>query len=98
MSEIGLSIGFADAMTKLSWSHIAGVSLADAPQEIQVIGARNEVVGAQVRLTAGHDFVLTVDRTNWLHALGFCPRVRLEMRFPTLPVDALSSWRTRLRK
>ena len=90
MSEIDLQIGFADAMTKLNWGvwdwNDAGGGLAD---EIAVTGARNEVVGVQVRLSSPHDFVLTLDRANWLHPLGFCPRVRLDVRFPSLPAEAV---------
>jgi hypothetical protein len=82
-----LSIGFADALSKLSYSHAEPP--AALPQTITVVAARNEVVGAQVRLAAAEDFVLTVDRANWLHALGFCPRVRLDVSFPTLPADAV---------
>jgi hypothetical protein len=92
MSLSELNITFADAMTKLSWSRVTDDSFVESSQEIEVTGARNEVVGAQVRLVAKQDFVLTLDRTNWLHALGFCPRVRLEVRFPTLPADAVESF------
>jgi hypothetical protein len=88
MSKLDLRIGFADAMSKLSWGHVGDLAIDTAP-EMDVIAARNEVVGAQVRLTAKQDFVLTLDRTNWLHALGFLPRVRLDVQFPTLPVDAV---------
>jgi hypothetical protein len=83
----GLFIGFADALSKLSWSHAEPP--AALPQTITVVAARNEVVGAQVRLTASEDFVLTVDHANWLHPLGFCPRVRLDVSFPTLPAGAV---------
>jgi len=92
MPRIDLSVSFAAAMTKLSWSHVAAGPPAEVVSEIELIGARNQVVGAQVRLTARHDFVLTVDRTNWLHALGFCPRVRLEVRFPTLPESIVETF------
>jgi len=90
MSKIDLQIGFADAMTKLNWGvwdwDDTGGGLAG---EIAVTGARNEVVGVQVRLSGPHDFVLTLDRANWLHPLGFCPRVRLDVRFPSLPAEAV---------
>jgi hypothetical protein len=92
MSEIGLRIGFSAALTKSSWaiaSDMAAVVDADWPDEIGVMGARNEVVGLQVRLTAQQAFVLTLDRTNWLHALGFRPRVRLQVDFPSLPEKAV---------
>jgi len=92
MLEMDLRIGFADAMTKLGWAHIGSDPVGDVPQETKVIGARNEVVGVQVRLSAKQDFVLTLDRTNWLHALGFCPRVRLDVHFPTLPADRVETF------
>jgi hypothetical protein len=91
MSTFNPSIGLVDAMTKLSWPPVVD-PFADTSPETEVIGARNEVVGAQVRLTAKQDFVLTVDRTNWLHPLGFCPRVRLQVHFPTLPADAVETF------
>lgn len=87
-----LRIGLAEAMTKSSWgirSDIGAVPAADVTKEIVVVGARNEVVGAQVRLVAAEDLVLTLDRSNWLHAMGFRPRVRLDVDFPTLPRDAV---------
>jgi hypothetical protein len=92
MSEIGLHIGFADGMTKLSWGHMRGDPVIDAPQEIDVGGARNQVLGVQVLLNARQDYVLTLDKANWLHALGFCPRVRLDVRFPTLPAGAVETF------
>jgi len=91
MTKINLKVGFADAMTKLSWgiwSWWRADGAADA-REITVVGARNEVVGTQVHLDAKQDFVLTLDHANWLHALGHTPRVRLDVRFPSLPEDAV---------
>ena len=95
MSNVNLRIGLAPAMTKLSWGtsrDTAATLSADAPQEITVVGARNEVVGAQVHLAGQQDFVLTLDRSNWLHPSGFFPRVRLEVDFPTLPPDAVETF------
>ncbi|UCC63583.1 MAG: DUF4091 domain-containing protein [Anaerolineae bacterium] len=89
MSKLDLRIGFAEAMTKLSWGHIGADLAVDTAEEIEVIAARNEVVGFQVRLAARQDFVLALDRANWLHPLGFCPRVRLDVRFPSLPESAV---------
>lgn len=57
--------------------------------EINVLAARNEVTGVQVRLAASQDFTLVLDRANWLHPLGFLPRLRLEVRFPGLPDGAV---------
>ncbi len=91
MSQFNLQIGFAPAMSKLSWGHLRDNPLGDAPAEIEVGGARNEVVGVQVRLLAGEDFILTLDRSNWLDALGFGPRVRLEVAFAGLPAGAVET-------
>ena len=83
-------IGLANALTKLSWSRVGDHRPLVADElEIDVVGARNQVVGAQVRVYAEQDFVLVLDHANWLHALGFQPRVRIEVRFPTLPADAV---------
>jgi hypothetical protein len=76
-------------MSKLCWDRASDYHVVDAPDEIDVYAARNEVVGVQVRLCAEEAYVLTVDRANWLPALGFCPRVRLDVRFSTLPVRAV---------
>ncbi|MBN1583715.1 MAG: DUF4091 domain-containing protein [Anaerolineae bacterium] len=93
MTDLDVYIGFADAMSKLQWSRAGypsqiGTPAGKATQEepkIEIIGARNQVVGVQIRLVADQDLVLTLDHANWLHALGFCPRVRLDIRFPDLP-------------
>jgi hypothetical protein len=92
MKEINLHIGLTDAMTKIDWSRIGDGSPRDLGSEIDVACARNEVVGAQVRLAADQDWVVVLDRANWLRALGFCPRVRLDIRFPTLPADAVEAY------
>jgi hypothetical protein len=78
-------ITFADALTKLSWG-IASWSKDDIPltDEIHLLAARNAVTAAQVHVTAGHEFTLLVDRANWLNALGFTPRLRLEVHFTGL--------------
>ena len=87
-------IGFADAMSKASWGVREGPTLPGAPSanRITVTSARNEVVGLQVWLAAQQDFVLTLERANWLHATGFCPRVRLDVCFPTLPADSVETF------
>lgn len=82
-------IALAPAMTKLEWGHIQEGPLETGSQQLDVHAARNEVVGAQVLLRSDEEFVLTVDRTNWLHPLGFIPRVRLDVSFPQLPPDAV---------
>jgi hypothetical protein len=86
MTEKPYHITFADGMSKLNW----GIAAWDRQerrdmQEITVTAARNEVVGVQVHITGDCDFVLVVDRANWLHPLGFTPRVRLEVNLPWLP-------------
>ena len=89
MSPLNLQIGFAEAMTKLCWDRVSDWVLADAPSEIDLFCARNEVRGVQLHLKAAEAFVLTVDRANWLHALGFQPRVRVDVQFPSLPAGAV---------
>lgn len=81
---------FADALTKLYWGTAEwGRGLPQTTGEIFLRAARNEVTGLQVHVTAPRDFVLIVDRANWLHPLGFLPRVRLEVRLSGLPGDAV---------
>jgi len=83
-------IFFADAMTKLSWG--AASWRRDDPtqvRQIRVEAARGEVCGVQVHLWAGHEFVLVTDQANWLHPLGFVPRVRMAVHFETLPEEAV---------
>jgi hypothetical protein len=90
MSELSYRISLADAMTKLVWGTARWQREAVAAvDEITVTAARNEVTGVQVHFSADHDFVLVVDRANWLHPSGFTPRVRLEVRFPSLPAGAV---------
>jgi hypothetical protein len=83
-------ITLADAMTKLDWG-IANWSAEALPNsdDMRLLAARNEVTGFQVILRARHEYVLVVDRGNWLHPLGFTPRVRLEVSFPGLPADSI---------
>ena len=69
MSDLDLQLGFADAMSKLPWSRAgyplptdaAAGAAASAEPQIDIIGARNQVVGVQIRLAADQDFVLTLD-------------------------------------
>jgi hypothetical protein len=82
-------IGFAHAMSKLSWDRASDRDLYHAEKAIDLYGARNQVVGVQVRLYAASEWILTVDPANWLHPLGFVPRVRLDVRFETLPAEAI---------
>ncbi len=93
MSRMNLRITLNDALHKLHWGTVKWGApddlFAEPVETMTVVAARNEVVGAQVVLDADADFVLTVDRTNWLHALGFRPRARVEVHFPTLPEEAV---------
>jgi hypothetical protein len=89
MDRLNLRIGLGDAMVKLCWDRVTDGVMTDIADEVDLYCARNGVVGAQVRVLADEPYVLSVDRTNWLHALGFQPRVRLEVRFPSLPGDAV---------
>jgi hypothetical protein len=90
MTEHPYHITFADGMTKLVWG-IARWSrdIQASLSEMNVSAARNEVTGVQLHISAEHDFTLIVDGANWLHPLGFKPRVRVEARFPTLPDGAV---------
>jgi len=95
MSIQDLRVGFSEAMTKASWgiAHDTDAALGfDAQREANISGARNEVVGVQLRLVAKQDFVVTLDRSNWLHPLGFFPRVRVDVRFPTIPEHAIETF------
>lgn len=76
---------FADALTKLQWGTAGTEKPLQPSSQLTLLAARNEVAAFQIHLTASHDFVLSTDSANWLHPLGFQPRVRLEIRFPGLP-------------
>jgi len=78
-------VTFAPAMTKDHW----GVgddffNRGPALDQIEVYAARNEVAGVQLRLSGSQNFTLVLDHANWLHPLGFLPRLRLNVRFPGL--------------
>lgn len=95
MSMHDLRVGFFDAMTKASWgtAHDTDAVLRfDAQREVSISGARNEVVGEQLRIMSKQDFIVTLNRSNWLHPLGFRPRVRVDVRFPTLPENAVETF------
>ena len=42
-----------------------------------------------MQIRAVQAYTLIVDSANWLHPLGFQPRLRLEVRFAGLPVEAV---------
>jgi len=86
---VSLQFGFAHAMDKLVVGELTTRLPIAEPGRIEVDAARGEVAGVQVRILAGEDFILTVDRANWLHALGFRRRVRLAVDFPTLPAGGV---------
>ncbi len=80
-------VSFAPAMTKQHWG-VRDDFFDPTPwtlDQIDVYAARNEVAGVQLRLAGSQDFTLVLDRANWLHPLGFLPRLRLDVRFPGLP-------------
>jgi hypothetical protein len=86
-SPFTFKVSFAPAMTKDHWG--VGDDFFDPTpwtlDQIDVYAARNEVAGVQLRLAGSQDFTLVLDRANWLHPLGFLPRLRLDVRFPGLP-------------
>ncbi len=92
MTDLNMKIGLADAMTKLCWDRVEHPGAWDNTAEIKVLGAKNQVIGVQIRLVADQDLVLTLDRANWLHPLGFAPRVRLDIRFAGLPANAVETF------
>lgn len=47
------------------------------PEGVQLVAARNEVTGIQVRLTSNRNFQVTTDCTNWFTARGHAPRARV---------------------
>lgn len=84
-----LHFGLTHGLTKSTWDRVPYQPPAGDAREIEIAGARNAVLGAQIRVYGQEDYVLTVDHANWLHPLGFCPRVRLSVEFPTLPASAV---------
>lgn len=93
-TDLNLRCGFAGALTKRNWGAWDWTNPEPIPSaaEITVNAARNQVAGFQVRLLADQDYVLLLDHTNWLHPLGFRPRVRLSLDFPSLPAGALETF------
>ena len=89
---MNLQIGLTFGGTKSSWDRVPSLPPVGDPHEIEIVGLRNEVLGAQIRVYGEQDYVLTLDHTNWLHPLGFCPRVRLAVEFPSLPPDAVECY------
>jgi hypothetical protein len=86
---MNLHFGLTQGLTKSSGDRVPYRPQVGDPHEIEIVGLRNEVLGAQIRVYGEQDFVLTIDHANWLHPLGFCPRVRLAVAFPSLPADAI---------
>ena len=83
------SITLADALTKLNWVTTNDYYPPASLREMKLSALQNEVTGFQVHITSTQDFTLVLDHANWLHPLGFMPRVRLDVRFPSLPDDAV---------
>ena len=83
-------ITLADALNKQAW----GTAGPRRPQpaetrQLTLTAVRGEVTGFQVQVSAGHDFTLALDDANWLHPLGFLPRARLAVDFPSLPAESV---------
>lgn len=52
---------------------------------VQLVAARNEVTGIQVRLTSNRDFQVTTDCANWFSAQGHAPRARVHADVSFIP-------------
>lgn len=89
MTGYSYQIRFASAFEKLCWGIDSTVPPKSESTEISLSAVRNEVCGFQVLIDCDHDFVLTTDRSNWLHPMGFKPRLRLEVKIPELPSSAV---------
>jgi hypothetical protein len=90
MNRPDYRITFADALTKKSWGTAAWQKApTELSREHHLTALRNEVTGVQVQITSADAFVLVLDKTNWLHPLGFTPRLRLEITYEGLPGDAV---------
>lgn len=88
----GLQIWLQSGMTKHAWGHVRSRRFnPSAMSSIRVVAARNEVVSFQLLLEARENFVVTLDSTNWLHALGHCPRARVELEH-SLPPSAVEAF------
>ena len=89
-SSFDVQLTFAHGLSKLS----DGVwDWTQQPEKMTdrytIYAARNEIVSCQIRAVSPQDFVLVTNHSNWLHPLGFCPRMRLAVEFPGLPADAV---------
>jgi hypothetical protein len=87
-------LSLADALTKLSWGTASRrPQPLDAPSShLTLSAARNEVLGFQIHAAAEHDFTLLLDEANWLHPLGFLPRLRLAVSFADLPAGCIETF------
>uniref|UniRef100_K3W9B7 Glycoside hydrolase 123 catalytic domain-containing protein n=1 Tax=Globisporangium ultimum (strain ATCC 200006 / CBS 805.95 / DAOM BR144) TaxID=431595 RepID=K3W9B7_GLOUD len=52
---------------------------------VQLVTARNEVTGLQVRLRSNRDFHVTTDYTNWFAPQGHTPRARVHVDLSFVP-------------
>lgn len=93
-SQHAFKLSLADALTKLSWGTASRrpQPVDDPRSRLALTAARGEVTGFQVHAAAPHDFTLLLDEANWLHPRGFLPRLRLEIRFPSLPPGSLETF------
>lgn len=85
-----ITFTLADALTKRHWGTAEGRrGQSQSIDSLTLQAVRNEYTGFQIHLTADHEYTLVTDRANWLHPLGFLPRVRLAVEFPSLPSDSV---------
>ncbi|RPJ43804.1 MAG: hypothetical protein EHM21_11000, partial [Chloroflexi bacterium] len=67
MPDSTYSISFADGMTKNHWGTATWEKTPRmALETFSLQAARNEVTGVQLHIHAMQEFVLTVDKSNWL--------------------------------
>ena len=92
MTIFALEAGLTHAMAKSSWGNFAHPAPGRLESELAVPAARNEVVGAQVRLFAKEHFVAVTDHADWVHSLGLLPRVRVNVHFPSLPAGSVETF------
>lgn len=68
---------------KLVWA--TGDCRWEYTKGVQVVAARNEVTGIQLRLQSNKDFQVTTDCTNWFPPLGHVPRARVHADLSFIP-------------
>jgi len=89
MTRADYQFSFASAFDKLTWGIEEPNPHLDGSHDLSLSAVRNEVCGFQIFIHADHEYVLCLDRSNWLHPLGFKPRLRLEVKFAGLPPSVM---------